>query len=66
MMTELDTAHAAMDVDPENDAARLRFYERLADTEMFLLLASEPEGDDDINPDLRKLEHANGTLPRTF
>jgi hypothetical protein len=52
MMTELDTAHAAMDADPDNDAARLRFYERLADTEMFLLLASEPEGDDDINPEV--------------
>lgn len=44
-MTDLDTAHAAMDTAPDDDAARLRFYERLADTEVFLLLSGEPEGD---------------------
>lgn len=43
--TALDTAHAAMEAAPEDDAARLRFYERLADSEMFLLLAREAEGD---------------------
>ncbi len=52
MTTELDTAHAAMDANPSDDAARLRFYERLADSELFLLLASEPEGDDDITPEV--------------
>ena len=33
--TPLDLAHAAMEAAPENDAARLRFYERLADAELF-------------------------------
>ncbi len=44
-MTPLDTAHAAMQAAPEDDAERLRFYERLADAELFLLLDEEPEGD---------------------
>lgn len=50
-MTDLDTAHAAMDAAPEDDAARLRFYERLADSELFMLLAAEPDGDQ-IEPSL--------------
>ncbi len=44
-MTPLDTAHAAMIAAPEDDAARLRFYERLADSEVFVLLEQESEGD---------------------
>lgn len=40
-MTPLDAAHAGM----EDEAGRLRFYERLADSELFLLLVREPEGD---------------------
>ncbi|MBJ3762482.1 SseB family protein [Maribius pontilimi] len=44
-MTPLDDAHAAMEAAPDDDAARLRFYERLADGELFLLLTREPEGD---------------------
>jgi len=44
-MTDLDKAHAAMTVNADDDAARLRFYERLADTEVFLMLAGEPEGE---------------------
>ncbi len=47
--TPLDTAHAAMMAAPEDDTARLRFYERMADVELFLLLEAEPEGDQ-INP----------------
>ncbi|WP_417722799.1 SseB family protein [Salipiger sp.] len=43
--TPLDTAHAAMEAAPDSDSARLRFYERLADSEMFLLLTREIEGD---------------------
>ncbi|WP_099827381.1 SseB family protein [Oceaniglobus indicus] len=42
-MTPLDRAHAAMDAAPDDDAARLRFFERLADNELFLLLTREPE-----------------------
>lgn len=43
--TELDAAHAAMMADDTDDVARLRFYERLADTELFMLLEAEAEGD---------------------
>ena len=43
-MTPLDQAHAAMQAsDAEPD--RLRFFERLADAELFLLLEAEPEGE---------------------
>ncbi|MEL7090284.1 MAG: SseB family protein [Pseudomonadota bacterium] len=44
-MTPIDQAHAAMEAAPEDDAARLRFYERLGDAELFLLLEAEAEGD---------------------
>lgn len=50
-MTDLDTAHAAMMAAPDNDARRLQFYERLADTELFLLLSGTPEGDQ-ISPEV--------------
>lgn len=43
-MTPLDAAHAAMLADPEDDAARLRYYARLADAELFLLLDREAQG----------------------
>ena len=49
--TEIDKAHAVMSAAPENDAARLRFYERLADTELYVLLAGDPDGDD-VEPEL--------------
>ncbi|TNJ48534.1 SseB family protein [Phaeobacter sp. B1627] len=44
-LTVLDQAHAAMEAAPADDALRLRFFERLADSELFLLLDKEPEGD---------------------
>ncbi|WP_416368049.1 SseB family protein [Tritonibacter mobilis] len=50
-MTPLDQAHAAMEAAPADDAARLRFFERLADSELFLLLDKEPEGDR-ISPEI--------------
>ncbi|MEQ9694313.1 SseB family protein [Shimia sp. SDUM112013] len=43
--TPLDISHAAMEAAPGDDTARLRFYERLADAELFLLLSKEAEGD---------------------
>lgn len=43
--TPLDAVHAAIMAAPENDTARLRFYERMADVELYLLLEAEPEGD---------------------
>ncbi|WP_372603182.1 SseB family protein [Actibacterium sp.] len=44
-LTRLDVAHQAMETAPHDDAARLKFFERLADSELFLLLESEPDGD---------------------
>ena len=46
-MTEtlLDQAHAAMDAAPESEAARLRFYDVLSGSELFLLLEEESEGE---------------------
>ncbi len=43
--TILDLAYQAMDAMPDDDAARLQFYECVADSELFLLLAEEPSGD---------------------
>ena len=54
-MTDLDHAHAAMQSAPDDDAARLRFYERLADTELFMLLGAEA-ADDQITPELFEIE----------
>lgn len=44
-LTPLDEAHAAMMAAPDDDAARLRFYERIADVELFVLLEAEPAAD---------------------
>ena len=43
--TPLDAAHVAMMAAPDDGATRLRFYERLADSELFLLLEKEAEGE---------------------
>ena len=43
-MTPLDIAHARMEAAPDDDAARLRFYGRMADAELFLLLETEVGG----------------------
>lgn len=45
VVTLLDAAHAAVSADPGNEALRLRFFERLADGEMVLLLEREAVGD---------------------
>lgn len=62
-MTPLDHAHAAMMAAPEDDAERLRFLERLADAELFLLLEAEPKGDN-ITP--RLFETEDGTFLLIF
>ncbi len=54
-MTDLDQAHAAMEAAPDDDTARLRFYERLADTELFMLLGEEATGDQ-VTPALFEIE----------
>lgn len=43
--TPLDLAHAATEAAPGDDTLRLRFFERLADAELFVLLDAEPAGD---------------------
>lgn len=45
LVTLLDAAHAAVSADPESEVLRLRFYERLADGEMILLLEREAVGE---------------------
>ncbi len=52
-MTMLDRAHGEME--SGGNAERLRFYERLADAEVFLLLARE-SGGDSIEPEVFPLE----------
>lgn len=49
--TPIDLAHAAMEAAPDDDTARLRFFERVADNELFLMLAADPQGDA-ISPDI--------------
>ena len=45
LQTPLDHAHAAMQADPDANTPRLRFYDRLAEAELFLMLAREADGD---------------------
>lgn len=59
--TPLDLTHAAMESAPEDDAARLRFYERLADAELFLLLTKEASGDQ-MSPEIFDLGDAQFVL----
>ena len=61
--TPLDLAHARMETAPDDDRARLGFFERLGDGELFLLLARESEGDT-AEPrlfELRKQCHRDAT-----
>lgn len=50
MLTDLDKAMGEMNAAPQSDEVRLRFYERLADSELFVLLEAEPIGDN-ISPE---------------
>ncbi len=59
--TPLDLAHAAMEAAPEDETARLRFYERLAEGQVFLLLAGEPEGEA-VTPELFDVADARFVL----
>jgi hypothetical protein len=55
LVTLLDAAHAAVSADPGNEALRLRFFERLADGEMVLLLEREARGES-LEPRVFELE----------
>ncbi len=59
--TPLDLAHAAMEQEPANETARLQFYERLADCELFMMLGEEPEGDE-ISPSVFDTEDGRFVL----
>ncbi|MCE8512984.1 SseB family protein [Ruegeria pomeroyi] len=61
--TPLDRAHAAMEADADDDAARLRFFERLGDAELFLLLTEEARGEN-LSPELFDL--ADGRFVLVF
>ena len=43
-MTPIDIAFSEMEANESNDNARLRFYERLIDCELFMLLEAESDG----------------------
>lgn len=55
LVTLLDAAHAAVSADPENEVLRLRFFERLADGEMVILLEREAVGES-LEPKVFQLE----------
>lgn len=59
--TPIDAALTAMTADPENAALRLRFYERVADSELFLALDSEP-GEDEVAPLIFPVDEASYAL----
>ncbi len=59
--TPLDRAHAAMAAATDEDAARLRFYERLAEAELFMLLSREAEGAR-ISPEVFEIDDASFVL----
>ncbi len=60
--TQLDLTHAAMENAPEDDAMRLQFYDRVAHTELFLLLEHEPDAAETITPELFDLGEAQYLL----
>lgn len=60
--TPLDTAHALMDADLSDDAARLGFYQCLADSELFVTLKQEASGDQ-IDPELVSVDGEAGAPP---
>ena len=59
--TQIDITFAAMDAAPQDDTARLRFYDAIAGSELFLMLAKESEGDN-IEPELFELQDASFVL----
>ncbi|KAA2314162.1 SseB family protein [Puniceibacterium sp. HSS470] len=60
-VTALDAAHAAMEAAPDDDNVRLRFYERLADSELFLLLSAEADGGN-ASPEIFRVEDVQFVL----
>ncbi|RYH02134.1 SseB family protein [Salipiger sp. IMCC34102] len=59
--TTLDRSHAAMEAAPGDDTLRLRFYEDLCDSDIFILLDGEPEGDT-VRPATLRIEDVDYVL----
>ena len=59
--TPLDAAHAAMQAAPEDAAPRLRFFETLADAELFLMLTQEAQGET-LSPETFEVEEGRFVL----
>lgn len=59
--TALDLAHLAMEAAPNDVEKRLKYFERLADSELFLLLTEEALGET-IKPELFELADASFVL----
>lgn len=61
--TPIDAASRAASAAPEEDAARLRLFERILDAELFLLLGEEPSGET-LRPEVLGIE--NGPVVLAF
>lgn len=59
--TPLDLAHLAMEANPEDVPARLKYFERLADSELFMLLTEEPKGET-LSPEMFDLSDGSFIL----
>ena len=59
--TPLDRAHEAMQAEPQNDSARMAFFEVLAATELFLMLEAEADGDQ-VTPETFETEQGTFVL----
>jgi hypothetical protein len=62
-MTDLDTTHAAMTADTDNDTLRLQYFAQVADTELIVLLERDVVGTD-IAP--RVFDLADGPVVLAF
>ncbi len=61
--TPLDIAHADMQAAPDDDRARLRFYETLAACELFLMIVSDPDdASETVTPELIETDSARYVL----
>ena len=59
--TPLDHAHAAMEAAPEDEVSRRAFYQSLADSELFLLLVRDAEGES-IEPEVYAFDEGSFVL----
>ncbi|PID36005.1 MAG: hypothetical protein CR993_07530 [Rhodobacterales bacterium] len=60
--TRLDLTHRAMEARPEDDAARMQFYQQIADSELIVLLRTEPADEDSLDPELLDMGEAGQFL----